>query len=372
MKEFLLLTPGPTSVPRRILDKTAVPMIHHRTKEYQAILERVNTNLQKVFFTNHPVLTFASSGTGAMEGSITNCLSKGDTVLSFSAGKWGERYRDIARAYGLDLKSFEKKYGEAITAAEVAEELKKNPGTKAVLIALCETSTAVVHPVEEIAKLTRGTDVLLMIDAISGLLCDPLKMDEWGIDVVVCGSQKGFMLPPGLSFVALNEKAQKSLARSNFPKYYFNFADTLKALKKNDTPFTPAVSLVRGLEESLIMLLEEGMENVWKRHADVARFVRQKISAMGLQSFSKAPSNALTAVVMPDGISSGDIIKYMRDVHQVVVADGQGELQDKIIRFAHMGAACTMRDVERGLDAFSDALKNVRSIQQKTQKTGVH
>ena len=372
MKEFLLLTPGPTSVPARILEKTALPVIHHRTKEYQAILERVNANLQKVFLTKHPVLTFASSGTGAMEGSITNCLSKGDTVLSFSSGKWGERYRDIARAYGLDVKSFEKKYGEAIDPAEVADALKKNPSTKAVLIALCETSTAVVHPIEAIAKLTRGSDVLLMVDAISGLLCDPLKMDEWGIDVVVCGSQKGFMLPPGLSFVALNEKAQKALTKSNFPKYYFNFIDTIKALKKNDTPFTPAVSLVRGLEEALLMVLGEGLENVWKRHEKVANFVRNKVSELGLELFAKTPSNGLTAIVMPDGISSGDIINYMRDTHHVVVADGQGELQGKLIRFAHMGAACTMEDTKRGYDAFCDALKTARTSKQKTSETKVH
>ena len=367
MKEFLLLTPGPTAVPARILEKTAVPMIHHRTKEYQAILERVNANLQKVFFTKHPVLTFASSGTGAMEGSITNCFSRGDTILSFSAGKWGERYRDIARAYGLDVKSFEKKYGEAVQPSEVAAALKANPGTRAVLITLCETSTAVVHPVQEIAKLTRDSEVLLMVDAISGLLCDPLKMDEWGIDVVVCGSQKGIMLPPGLSFVALNDKAQKALTRSDLPKYYFNFSNTLKALKKNDTPFTPAVSLVRGLEESLEMLATEGVENVWKRHAEVARFVRQEILGLGLELFSKAPSNALTAIVMPDGVASGDLIKHMRDVHGVVMADGQGELQGKLVRFAHMGAACTMKDAKRGVDAFSAALKTVRGSKQKTK-----
>lgn len=372
MKEFLLLTPGPTSVPSRILNKTAVPMIHHRTKEYQAILERVNAGLQKVFFTKHPVLTFASSGTGAMEGSITNCLSKGDLVLSFSAGKWGERYRDIARTYGLEVKSIEKKYGEAIEPADVAEALKKNSGAKAVLITLCETSTAVVHPIEEISKLTRGTEVLLMVDAISGLLCDPLRMDEWGLDVVVCGSQKGFMLPPGLSFVALNEKAQNSLAKSNLPKYYFNFTQTIKALKKNDTPFTPAVSLVRGLDEALIMLLEEGVENVWKRHAEVARFVRQKVSELGLLLFAKTTSSALTAIQMPEGIASGDLIKHMREVHRVVMADGQGELQGKIVRFAHMGAACTMPDAKRGLDAFCDALKIARAAKSNTQKTGVH
>ena len=256
MKEFLLLTPGPTTVPRRILEKISLPLIHHRTKEYQGILERVNANLQKVFFTKYSVMTFASSGTGAMEASITNLLSKGDEVLSFSAGKWGERYRDIARAYGLEVRSFEKAYGEAISAAEVEEALKKHPRAKAVLVTLCETSTAVLHPVQAVARVTRDKDVLLMVDAISGLACDPLKTDEWGVDVVVCGSQKGLMLPPGLSFVAISGKAEKRLAGSNLPKYYFNFSETLKMQKKNDTPFTPAVSLVRGLDEALQMILE--------------------------------------------------------------------------------------------------------------------
>ncbi len=356
MRDFLLLTPGPTRVPSRVLEKSNLPMIHHRTKEYQAILERVNANLQKVFLTKNPVLTFASSGTGAMEGSITNCLSVGDTVISFSAGKWGERYRDIARTYGLDVKSFEKKYGEAVEAHEVEEALGKHPSAKAVLVALCETSTAVLHPVRSIAKIVRNSDALLMVDAISGLMCDELKTDEWDVDVVVGGSQKGLMLPPGLSFTALGPRAVEALAKSNLPKYYFNFADTLKALKKNDTPFTPAVGLVRCLEEALLMLLEEGVENVWRRHAEVSAWVRQKISAMGLVLFSKAPSNALTAIVMPPGIASGDVIRFMRDNHQVVMADGQGELRGKIVRFAHMGAVCTPEHAQRGYEAFCDAM----------------
>ena len=370
MNEFLLLTPGPTTVPPRILEKLSLPLIHHRTKEYQAILERVSANLQKVFLTKHPVMTFASSGTGAMEASITNCLSKGDTVLSFSAGKWGERYRDIAKAYGLDVKSFEKPYGTAVSAEEVKEGIQKHPGAKAILITLCETSTAVLHPVEAIAKLTKDKDILLMVDAISGLACDPLKMDEWGVDVVVCGSQKGLMLPPGLSFVALNDKAQGRLASSSLPKYYFNFTDTLKMLKKNDTPFTPAVSLVRGLDEVLQMILEEGIDPVWKRQAEIADYVRQKGSGLGLELFAKAPSNALTAFVMPKEVVSGDLIRIMRETHRVVMADGQGELQGKLVRFAHMGA-CWMKEAERGYEALRDALANAKNLKQKGQKSGV-
>lgn len=367
MKEALLLTPGPTNVPARILQKTALPMIHHRTKEFQNILERVNGNLSKVFATKHPVLYFASSGTGAMEASITNLLSKGDSVISISAGKWGERYRDIAKANGLDVKSYELPYGQAVTAAEVSAALKDNPRAKAVLVTLCETSTAVTHPVKEIAAVTRNSQAMLFVDAISGLACDPLLMDEWGVDVVVCGSQKGLMLPPGLSFVAINERAQAAIAQSNFPKYYFHFADTLKAMKKNDTPYTPAVSLIRGLDEACVMLLEEGMEKVWARHAEVAKYVREKMKALGLELFSKAAANGLTAVVMPQGIASKDVINHMRDAHGVIMADGQGELQGKIVRFAHMGYACTMKDAKTGFEAFVDAMskagyKNAQAV----------
>ncbi len=356
MEETLLLTPGPTNVPRRVLDRTAVPIIHHRTKEFQAILERVNANLRVLFRTSHPVMTFAASGTGAMEASVANLFSKGDTVVSISAGKWGERYRNIAKAYGLDVKSYELPYGEAVTAVQVRQALREHAKAKAVLTTLCETSTAVTHPVREIAAVTRESGALLMVDAISGLMCDEFLMDEWGIDVVLCGSQKGLMLPPGLAFVALNDRATQAIKRSDLPKFYFNFSETLAALKKNDTPFTPAVSLIQGLDEALLMLLEEGVEKVWKRHAEVAAFVRGKVTALGLKLFSKAPSSGLTAIVMPEGIASGEVIKAMRDTHRVVMADGQGELQGKIVRFAHMGSACTIEDAKRGYDAFLDAM----------------
>ena len=196
-----------------------------------------------------------------------------------------------------------------------------------------------------------------MVDAVSGLMCDPLEMDAWGVDVVVCGSQKGLMLPPGLSFVALNEKARKSLSGSNLPKYYFNFIETLKSQKKNDTPFTPAVNLVRGLDEALKMLLEEGVERVWKRHADTARTVRETVRGLGLALFAAVPSNALTAITMPEEIASKDVIKIMRDSHRVIMAEGQGELQGKIVRFAHMGASCTPESAQRGLEAFRDAME---------------
>lgn len=356
MKEPLLLTPGPTNVPARVREVTALPMIHHRTKDFQQVIERVNADLKKVFCTQSPVLFFASSGTGAMEASITNFFSQGDVVISASAGKWGERFRDIAKAFGLDVKSIELPYGQAVTAAQIEAALKANPAAKGVLVTLCETSTAVTHPIKDIAAITRQSNALLIVDAISGLGCDPLKTDEWGVDVVVCGSQKGLMLPPGLSFVSLNDRAQKAMASSKLPKYYWDFKPALKAMAKNDTAFTPAVSLVRGLGEALAIMLEEGIENVWKRHAEVADFVRREITADGLELFSKAPAAGLTAIVMPSSVPSGDVIKAMRDAEDIWMADGQGELQGKLVRFAHMGAAANMEAAKKGLAVFRQSM----------------
>ncbi len=358
MSDMLLLTPGPSMVPQSVLDVLSLPMMHHRTKQYQAILEGVNANLKKVFLTKHPVMHFASSGTGAMEAALLNCLSKGDTVLSFSSGKWGERYRDIAKTYGFNVKSYEKAYGEAFQGNEIKEALSKEPKAKAVLITLCETSTAVLQPVQEIAKVCQSSTAqpLLFVDAISGLACDEFKMDEWGVDITVCGSQKGLMLPPGLSFVGLSERAQSTLSQSNLPKYYFDFSAALLSLKDNDTPFTPAVSLVRGLAKALELILEEGLENVWARHAKEAARLRDELTASNFKLFAKRPSHALTAIVMPEGVDSGTVIKEMRNKYKVVMADGQGSMKGKIVRFAHMGASCTMGYVNRGLEAFKSAM----------------
>jgi len=361
MKEYLLLTPGPTNVPKRILEKTAIPMIHHRTKEFQAILERVNFNLQKVFFTQAPVMTFAASGTGAMEASISNLLSRGDLVISFSAGKWGERFRDIAKAYGLDVKSYETPYGEAISAEQVRQALKQHSSAKAVLVTLCETSTAVTHPIREIAAVTQGSSALLMVDAVSGLMCDPLLMDEWGVDVVVCGSQKGLMLPPGLAFAALNERATQALLRSNLPKFYFNFTETLKAIKKNDTPFTPGISLIVGLAHALRRIQAEGLDRIVARHQAQAQAICQAVKALGLELYtdSACASNAVTAVKVPSGIDGKDLLKRLRQSHGIILAGGQGkELAGKIFRIASMGAI-DRQEIQLGLTALEKVLNEM-------------
>lgn len=354
----LLLTPGPTAVPQRVLDALNIPMIHHRTKQFQAILERVNTNLKKVFLTKHPVITLSSSGTGAMEAAIINLFSPGDKVIACHSGKFGERFSDIAKAFGLNVIDVTNEYGVVVSADDVKKALEQHKDAKGVLTTLLETSTAVLHPIQEIAAVVRQTSAVLLVDAVSGLICDPLYMDEWGVDVVVSGSQKGLMLPPGLAFIAMNEKAQKMMVDSTTPKYYLCLKAALKAFVKNDTPYTPAVSLIRGLDVALDLILDEGIENVWKRHAVAALWVRNQVTNLGLELFAKAPSNAVTAISMPEGLKSEDLIRFMRDERSVIMANGQGHIKGKIVRFAHMGETAKPAAYERGYRVFLEALKH--------------
>lgn len=355
----LLLTPGPSMVPQRVLDAMALPMVHHRTKDFVKIAERVDENLKKAFCTSNPVVSFSSSGTGAMEASIVNLFSAGDKVIAAHAGKFGERYRDIAKAYGLQIIEIVNPSGEVIRPEQIAEALKAHPDAKGVLTTHLETSTGVAHPIQGIAAVTRESKAVLLVDAISGLTCDPLRQDDWGVDVVVSGSQKGFMLPPGLAFLSVSPKAQALIAGSKLPKFYFHLGKAIKALDKHDSPYTPAVSLVRGLDAALDLLLEEGIENVWSRHAKVAAWVRAEMGKLGLAVFAKSPSNALTSVAMPSSINSGDLIKHMRDKFNVIAANGQSELEGKILRFAHMGDAARMECAQKGLDALNSALSSV-------------
>jgi len=355
----LLLTPGPTDVPEPVLEALRRPMIHHRTKDYQAIFGKVNAGLKELFRTREPVVTFASSGTGAMEASVVNLLSRGDKVIACHAGKFGERYRDLARVYGCEVVEIRRPYGKAVRPGEVREALQGHPDAKAVLMTFLETSTGVVHPVEDIAGITRRSGAVLMVDAVSGMACDPLEMDAWGVDVVVCGSQKGLMLPPGLAFLAVNERARELAERSDLPKYYFHLGAALKALAKEDTPYTPAVNLVYGLEASLGLILGEGLPKVWERHAKIASKVRGEIKGLGLSLFPENPSNALTAISMPEGVVSDALIKSMRSEENIVMANGQAQLKGKMVRFAHMGDTAREEPARRGLNALTRALAGV-------------
>ncbi len=338
MKKYYLMAPGPTPVPSNVLLAMAQPMIHHRTREYEALFIEVRAGLKRLFRTDQDVIPFTSSGTGAMEAAVANTLSSGDTVLVLRAGKFGERWEEICRAYGVRAIPVSAPFGETVPAERFAEALGEHPEARAVLMQHSESSTGVLHDVKGIAAATGATGAILIVDAVSSLAIADLQMDAWGVDLVVAGSQKGLMLPPGLSFCALSEKAWGHVKASRLPKYYFDLTAEWKAVSKNEAHFTPAVSIVLGLREVLRMIEAEGLQNVLKRHERLARATRSGVEALGLDLFAKAtPSPALTAVAAPRGLDSEQVLAAYAASHNITIAGGQGEMKGKVFRLGHMG-----------------------------------
>ncbi len=336
MKKYLL-TPGPSPVPQEVLRVLGEEIIHHRTDEFRSVLADVHTGLKKVFCTKNPVVVFSSSGTGAMEAAVSNFLSGGDKVIVVVGGKFGKRWSEICHMYGVEVVEYNIEWGEAPSPGEIKELLSKDSQIKAVFTTLCETSTATVYDIEGIGRVVKDSEAILVVDAISGLGQDKLLTDEWEVDVVVGGSQKGLMLPPGLSFISVSEKAKELLKEAGLPRYYFNLGKALKSYEKNDTPFTPAVSLIKGLAVALKLILDEGVEKRWRRFEHLAYATREAIKSMGLSIFSRRPSASVTAVVSPSGIKSSELVKKLRKELGLSIAGGQEALKDKIFRIAHMG-----------------------------------
>ena len=338
MKKYYLMAPGPTPVPSDVLLAMARPIIHHRTPEYESLFIDVRAGLKRLFQTGQDVIPFTSSGTGAMEAAVVSTLSAGDTVLVLRAGKFGDRFEEICQAFGLKSIAVSAPFGETVAADRMAEALRQHPETKAVLMQHSESSTGVLHDVRSMAAVTKATSAILIVDAVSSLGIADLQMDAWGVDVVVAGSQKGLMLPPGLSFCAVSEKAWGHVKSSRLPKYYFDLTAEWKALRKNEAHFTPAVPIVLGLREVLRMIDEEGLSNVFKRHERLARATRSGAEALGLELFAKtSPSPALTAVIAPRGVDSEQIVSTYSTSHNITIAGGQGEMKGRVFRLGHMG-----------------------------------
>lgn len=338
MKKDYLMTPGPTPVPPEALLAMAKPIIHHRTPEFMEVFKEVSADLKYVFQTEEDVLVFTSSGTGAMEAAVANLLSPGEKAITVQGGKFGERWTEICKAYGIVAIPIDVEWGKAVDPKAIEEKLKNDNKIEAVFTTLCETSTGVETDIKTLAQITKKYNAVLVVDAISGLGAIDLKTDEWGVDCVVAGSQKGLMIPPGLAFVSLSKKAWAKVEKSKCPKYYFDFKMTKKALEKTDTPFTPAISLVIALRETLRMMKAEGLDVVFARHKKLALATREAMKAMGLELFAPtAPSDCVTAVKVPGGIDGEKLVKLMRDKYGVGIAGGQAELKGKVFRIAHMG-----------------------------------
>jgi aspartate aminotransferase-like enzyme len=333
-----LLTPGPTPVPEETLLELARPVHYHRTPEAKQILAEVEQDLQYVFQTRNPVAVLTCSGTGGMESAVVSCLAPGEKAILVTAGRWGERWRAILKAYGIDTVAVEAPYGKAVPPAQLEAALAKHPDAKAVFATLCDTSTGVAHDVRAYGEIVARTPALLIVDGISGLVAMECRCDDWHIDVCVTGSQKALMLPPGLAYVSVSEKAKKKMDGNTAGKsFYLDLKRYLAKLAESDTPFTPANTLIKAQRTSLKRLRSEGIENVWARHARMASAARAGVRAMGLEVFAERPADGLTVITVPEGIDGTAALSKLEKKYGMKLANGQDNLKGKIWRLAHMG-----------------------------------
>ncbi len=333
-----LLTPGPTPVPPEVLAALAEPVIHHRARDYREIYERCLARLRDVYRTQDDVLMFTTSGTGAFESAVANLTSPGDRQLVLSAGNFGERWAGMVRAFGAELVHVRLDWGETPEPDDLRSALAGGD-VRVVYLTHSETSTGVVCDVQALASVAREAGALVVVDAVSSLGAVPLETDAWDIDVVVSGSQKALMCPPGVAFVSVSAAALEAASHATAPRYVLDWERTRKAQAKLDAPFTPAVSIVRALDVALGLLLDEGLEAAFDRHARLGRACREGAKAMGLELFSpdEERSAVVTAIRSPDGVDGTEVVSQLRDRFGITIANGQGELKGKIFRIGHIG-----------------------------------
>jgi aspartate aminotransferase-like enzyme len=334
-----LFTPGPTPLLMEGQARTLTATLHHRTEAFKKLIRETVEHLRYFYNTRNDVLFFTSSGTGAMEGAVSNLTSPGDRVLVGTAGKFGERWGQLAKAYGLEPVVVEAPYGQPLSVEEIGKRLKNDGPFRAVYVQATESSTGVSHDVKAIADLVKPLpDTCLVVDAITGLGTTDLRPDEWGLDIVIGGSQKALMIPPGLAFASVSEKAWKLIEKSKSPRYYFDYAKERKNLAKGETSYTPATTLVVSLHATLEYIRQVGRENLIQNAAFLAEATREAAKALGLYLFATAsPANALTAIRAPEGMDSGAIVKEMRSRFGAIIANGQGTMKGQIFRLAHLG-----------------------------------
>ncbi|MDQ7844344.1 MAG: alanine--glyoxylate aminotransferase family protein [Armatimonadota bacterium] len=357
----LLLIPGPTMLPPEVREAMAAQMVNHRGEAFGRILREVLEGLGRIYETASPVLPFAASGTGGLEAAVANVLSPGDRVLALSCGAFGDRFAEIARTYGAEVITLEAPWGTGIEPDAVAAALRRHAPVAAVLVTHNETSTGVANDLAALAGVVRPTGTLLLVDAVSSLGALELRTDAWGLDVVVAGSQKALMGPPGAVFISVSSRAWEAARRSRTPRVYFSFErarDALGAGPTAFTPFTPAVPAIYALAVSIPMILEEGLPARVERHRRMARMVREGVARVGLEVLPppRWASDTVTAVRVPETVDARTLLRRLREEHGVVLAGGQGRLEGRIIRIGHMGAV-DARDLQRGLEALAGVLR---------------
>jgi aspartate aminotransferase-like enzyme len=353
----IMLTPGPVPLPPQVLEAMARPLIHHRTEEFGTLFAQVIEDMKWVYRTKQTVLMMTCSGTGGMESAVQNLLSPGDSSLVCVTGAFGERFVAIHKAFGINPIVLPFEWGRAVDPEVLRSTLKANKGVKTVFMQHTDTSTGIVNDLKKLAQVVREeSNALVVVDSVSGLACEPLEMDAWGLDVVITGSQKGLMNAPGLGFVAVSDRAWKVCESAKLPRYNFDWRLIKKSLSDRETPWTPAISIVVGQSVALKMLRAEGLEAVWKRHDELAAYTRQLLTKrLGLPFFAKNPANILTGVVLPEGIDGNKLLADILREDGISIAGGQLHLKGKIVRLAHM-AYISKSDVDAGVEALASRL----------------
>ena len=332
-----LLTPGPTPLLPKALHAMMDCDVHHRTEDFRKIFRGVLTGLKTVMGTQNDVLVLVASGSGAMEAAVQNTRSANDKTIVCTAGKFGERWADLNKAYGLNTVIVETSYGGAVTPGQLAQALAQHPDTKAVFVQASESSTGSMHDIEAMGRLVQKTGAIFVIDAITGLGTMKLDIDNWGLDIVVGGSQKAFMVPPGIAFLSISKKAWAHAAVSTLPRFYFDLKKELKNAVNGESAWTPATSLMFAMHEALLYIQDLGMDKLIENAELLARATRAAATALGLELFSSSPGNALTAIRPPKGMDSSIIVKEFRSRFGSIVANGQGSMKGELFRVAHLG-----------------------------------
>ncbi len=357
-----LRTPGPTPIPDDIVSEMSLPMINHRGPEFRELIEATTAGLKQVFMTSDDLYILTASGTGALEAAVVNTLSPGDRVIACTAGAFGDRFVQVAQTYGADVLRMDFEWGDAIDPAAIRAELHKDASIKAVLVTHNETSTGVTHDLESIARVVKGEfGKLLLVDAVSSLGCLPLPVDGWDCDVVATGSQKGFMIPPGLAFISISARGWEAYQDARMPRFYFDLMAAERSLARGQTPWTPNVALLYGLRLGLDRILSEGLESVYGRHASIGEYCRAGVKALGLELLAtdeSRASNTVTAIKMPEEIDGGKFMAMMREDEGVVLAGGQGKLTGHCFRIGHLGWV-SQEDITEVLDALGRVLPKV-------------
>jgi len=357
-----LRIPGPTPCPDEVLKAGGRQMINHRGKEFAEMQNRIIPKLQQCFQTRNDLLILTTSGTGGLESAVVNTLSPGDKVLGVSIGIFGDRFAECAKVYGAEVIPLKYEWGQAVNPDDVKKALKDNPGVRAVMVTHNETSTGTTNPLKEIAKVVKEAGKLILVDAVSSMSSIDVQVDAWNLDVVVTGSQKGWMVPPGLAFVSISEEGWKAHSQAKMPRFYFDYTRAKKFIPDGQTPWTPAVAIYFGLDVALDMMLKEGLQNIFTRHARVADKARKWVKSRGLELLAadeKYASNTVTAVKAPADMEVSKFTGTLRDEYKIVIAGGQGGMKGKVFRIGHLGLV-SEKDMDEVLAAMDKAIMKAK------------